>query len=127
MNVNSDYWFEFNDSCIEDLESCLDQGPIIEFNGRELRQLLEEEIDRIGKLKVIIYSSEHPPPHFHVKYDGEENSFSISACSPLYPNGGLKQYFRNIKKWHSNNRTNLISAWNRLRPSDCPVGPIEIT
>jgi type I restriction enzyme, R subunit len=72
-------------------------------------------------LKIEIFSDEHPPPHFRVLYQGESNNFRISDCSAM--NGdGLLQYFRDIRKWHKNNKHVLIDTWNRTRPSDCPVG-----
>lgn len=116
----------FNDECVSELQSCLDQGPIVLYQGQELRSLNEEVVGRIGGLRVTIRADEHPPPHFHVEYNGENNSFSIEDGAPLYPSNGLKQYFRNISKWHSNNRDSLIAAWNRTRPDNCPVGPIPL-
>lgn len=109
----------------------MNRGRIIELkeeskNNEETVFLEKAFIDRIKNLKVEIYSDEHPPPHFHVKTnDGDENSFRIDNAEPLYPNGGLKKWFKNIKKWHSENRYILIETWNEMRPTDCPVGPIK--
>lgn len=119
-----DWIVDFNDECLDDLKSSLDTGPIYLFDGQEVQGLNEELIASIGALKVYIYANEHPPPHFHVKYNGEENSFSIHDGNPLYPNNGLKMYFRNVKKWFKGNKEKLISSWNDNRPTDCPVGEI---
>lgn len=117
--------FEFKDKCVSELKSCFDQGPIVLYQGQETRSLNEEQIARIGGLKVSILANEHPPPHFHVEYNGEDNSFSIEDGCPLYPSNGLKQYFRNVRKWYLRNRTTLVDVWNRTRPANCPVGPIQ--
>ncbi len=118
---------QFTDPCIIELENSLQQGPIIrEDNGRPIRRLEEELVGSFGSFMVYIRADEHPPPHFHVKYNGQENSFNILDGSPLYPDGELKRYFRNIQRWFLKNKQTLIDAWNRNRPSDCPVGKINI-
>lgn len=78
-------------------------------------------VDRIGKLKVEIFSDEHPPPHFRVSCDQGSNDFTISDCSPLHGDA-LRRFFPQIRQWHANKKASLIEAWDRLRPSDCPVG-----
>lgn len=99
-------------------------GPIIEHDGRELRLLEEEFVARLDGLKIEIFSKEHPPPHFRVIYNGESNNFSIKDCCPL--NGiGFGKFFKNFKKWHADNKQELINTWNRTRPSDCPVGQYQ--
>lgn len=77
-----------------------------------------------GAMAIHIYSDEHPPPHFHVKYGSEENSFRIDDGTPLYAKG-LNKYFKSILRWHQKHKPDLISYWNSTRPSDCPVGPIK--
>ena len=78
-------------------------------------------IDRIGPLKVQVFSNEHPPPHFRVITNKESNNFTISDCSPLNGNA-LSKFFRQIREWHRGHKQELIEAWNDRRPSDCPVG-----
>lgn len=88
--------------------------------------LLEDaQVARFNGLKVEVFSNEHPPPHFRVKYQSESNNFTICECEPL--NGGsLRKYFGNIKKWwNDEGKELLIKAWNERRPSDCPVGRVE--
>lgn len=119
----------FYSDSLHDLEHDMERGYIIELaeereDGRELVYLEKAAVGKAGGLKVEIYSNEHPPPHFHVKYNGQENSFRIDDGSPLYPNGELKKWFKNIKKWHSKNKKKMIDSWNEMRPAECPVGPI---
>lgn len=101
----------------DELERSLQSGPIRD-DGYVL--LREHVVGRFKGFKVEIFSNEHPPPHFRVAYQGETCTFRIDDCRPL--NGGLKRWYRNIRKWHSDNREMLIETWNRTRPSDCPVG-----
>lgn len=120
---------EFNSEAVSELENEMSRGYIITLaeesdDGKELVRFEKKLVDEIGKLKINMYANEHPPPHFHASYDREENSFRIDDCSPLYPNGGLTKWFKTIKKWHKDHKAELIATWNKMRPSDCPLGPI---
>lgn len=110
---------ELKSEIIASLEESIRQGPIL--NDKGMRRLEEKLVDKIDGLKVEIFSNEHPPPHFKVTYQGESNNFSIKDSEPLNGNG-LKKWFRNIKKWHLENKDILINFWNVNRPTDCPVG-----
>jgi hypothetical protein len=68
--------FPVDDELLKELEESLIQGPMLDDNGRRL--LTEEEVDRINKMSVQIQSDEHPPPHFHVMFAGENASFAIA-------------------------------------------------
>lgn len=109
---------------VNDLADCLAAGPMIDDRGS--RTLNEEEVSRIGKMSVQIQSDEHPPPHFHIMFAGENASFAIADGKRLPGIRGLEKYDRNIRKWWKANRCELILAWNRLRPTDCPVGTIAV-
>src|SRR5690242_16565930 len=87
---------------------------------------LYEVVARVHGLKVKILADEHPPPHFHVSYQGEDASFSIVDCSRLPGVRGLERYERRIRVWWSENRTFLIEKWNTSRPTNCPVGPVVL-
>lgn len=97
-------------------------GALYEVDGRELHLLEEETIGQFQGLKVEIFSNEHPPPHFRVKYQSSSANYKISDCSRMNGQGQVLKYERNIVKWWKDNKTELIDAWNRLRPTDCPVG-----
>jgi Domain of unknown function (DUF4160) len=43
----------------------------------------EERIATVYGLAIKIWADEHPPPHFHVAYQGEDASFSILDCTRL--------------------------------------------
>jgi hypothetical protein len=109
---------------VDELEQDLKWGPIIDDNGR--RRLDEEAVDRIGKMVVSIEADEHPPPHFHVRYNGEDASFGILDGKRLPDVEGLERFDRNIKKWWKKNLCRLVETWNDRRPGDCQVGPVQV-
>jgi len=98
------------------------RGPIIDDQGRRL--LEEQTVDHLNGLRIEVFADEHPPPHFRVSYQGESDTFDICTGAPV-AGEALKRWRKNIRKWHAANRGRLIEAWNRLRPSDCPVGPVS--
>jgi hypothetical protein len=121
----------FNEQAEESLFRSLISGAIISLaeetgDSGDLVELRKALVGRESGFKFEIYADEHPPPHFHVFFGGESNSFSILDATPLYPEGDLRKYFKNIRKWHASNRDKLVETWNRTRPTGCPVGPIEL-
>ncbi len=78
--------------------------------------------------KIHIYLNEHAPPHFHVKYAGYEGSFAIEDCQYLKGNIPKKDCVI-IKYWYDtyNGRSLLVKNWNNTRPTDCPVGEINLS
>jgi hypothetical protein len=80
-------------------------------------------VDEFKGMRVEVFAREHPPPHFRISCGAGAATFEISDCSPLA--GDLRRYHRVIRNWHHANRSKLIDAWNRLRPSGCPVGEYE--
>lgn len=77
-------------------------------------------VDRFGALRIEVFAREHPPPHFRVICGDESANYRIADCHQL--NGGLRRQHRIVREWHAQNKDKLIDAWNRRRPSDCPVG-----
>jgi hypothetical protein len=97
-------------------------GPLVDDQERRLME--EEVVDYLSGVKVDVFANEHPPPHFRVWYQGKSDTFDICTGTPL-DGDSLMRFRRNIRKWHAANRENLVDAWNRLRPTDCPVGPVK--
>ena len=83
-------------------------------------KLVEFLVDRYRGLKIEVFADEHPPPHFRVRCSGEIANYKISDCTQL--NGGLARHWRVIRRWHKKHKLDLIHAWDKARPSDCPVG-----
>lgn len=86
------------DVLVEGLRHSLEYGPILDDQGQVAFK--KRLVDKINGLKVEIFSNEHPPPHFRVRYGEESNNFTIKDCQPL-SGSGLQTYFRNIRKWHA--------------------------
>jgi hypothetical protein len=84
----------------------------------------KEQVARIGGVIIKVYSKEHAPPHFHVKYSGKQASFKIENCDILEGNLNNNEE-KIVKYWFKiGGKFNLIDAWNRTRPDDCSVGKI---
>ena len=77
-------------------------------------------VDQFTGLRVEVYAREHPPPHFRVSCQRGSANYRISNCTQL--SGNLRREYSTIRAWHAENKDKLIEAWNRMRPSDCPVG-----
>ena len=88
--------------------------------------LTEHTLALINGLKIEVFSNEHPPPHFRVTCGDESNVFRIDNCSPMHGDG-LKKKFNIIQNWHTDNKAALIAAWNKTRPTGCPVGEYKVT
>lgn len=82
-------------------------------------------VDRLGKIKIEIYSNEHVPPHFHVSSNGLKASFTIDDCTLLENSGFNGKLIKNIQDWFLHSKDKLIEVWNKTRPSDCVVGVIQ--
>ncbi len=113
-----------DEALVEELAKSFRQGPIIDDEGR--RFLIEVLVEKVDGLTVYINADEHAPPHFHVRYQGENASFSIIDGSRLPKVQGLERFERIIKKWWAVHKDLLIEKWNVSRPSNCPVGPIAV-
>lgn len=82
-------------------------------------------VDRLGKIKIEIYSNEHVPPHFHVSSNGLKASFTIDDCALLKNSGFNGKLIKNIQDWFLHSKDKLIDVWNKTRPSDCVVEAIQ--
>jgi hypothetical protein len=85
-----------------------------------MRRLDEVQVARLDGLKIEVFANEHPPPHFRVSFQGETANYRIAECGQI--NGGLARFYRNVRRWHAEHKQTLIDAWNRYRPTNCPVG-----
>lgn len=108
---------------IDELEMSFSAGPIL--NDAGMRSADEVLVARFKGMKIEIFANEHPPPHFHVTHQERSGTFRIDNCDPV-DGCGLERFMRNIRRWHTKHRETLISVWNETRPTDCPVGMIDV-
>jgi len=82
----------------------------------------KEQIARIGGVIIQVFSKEHAPPHFHVRYSGKQASYKIKNCDRLEGNLGSSEE-KIVKYWfNGRGKSELADAWNRTRLGDCSVG-----
>ncbi len=95
-------------------------------SGRKIdgRPVMEFFVAKVRGVKVEIFSNEHPPPHFRVKYQGSTANYRIEDCQRINGSGQVLGFEKQIREWWLANKDELIQTWNDRRPSDCPVGPI---
>lgn len=85
---------------------------------------IKELVARTGGLTIHVYANEHPPPHFHVCAGDLDVSFSI--LDGEVTEGRIDGRRRRLVAWwYARSRPLLIETWNRTRPIDCPVGPVN--
>ncbi len=77
-------------------------------------------------LKVEVRANEHPPPHFHVRYNGEDASFTLDECKRLRGVRGLEDKEYLIREWWREHRRELAIFWNKTRPANCRVGTVPV-
>lgn len=107
----------------DELSESFASGRIIEFTEQgDYVEVKKVAVDRINGVKIEIFSNEHPPPHFRVKYQGSTANYAIEDCSLVNGSGEVIRFEKNIFKWWKKNKQKLIDTWDERRPSDCPVG-----
>ena len=108
------------------LELFLNSGCYVrgEPNGERILVETRALVDHFRGLTIHIYPNEQPPPHFHVWAPGMCITFRISDCALLKDSADGKTLAL-ITYWYRSARPKLIEIWNKTRPADCPVGPIE--
>ena len=71
----------------------------------------------IGSLKIVIFTNDHPPPHFHVITDMYNVKFDIETCDLL--SGELPgKHLKAVRKWHASRIDLLRKKWIATRPGD---------
>jgi hypothetical protein len=70
-------------------------------------------------IAIYIYYREHPPPHFHARYGGQEAIVSIEDLSLL--EGKLSPRAMGLViEWASQRQTELLEAWTRAQEHEAP-------
>lgn len=107
---------------LEVLELLLSHGYSVWQDGSlyQIKQL----VACVHGLKIEVFSKEHAPPHFHISGNGVDAIFSIADCELLAGNIGRRE--RGIVVWwYKRSKPLIVDAWNKSRPSRCPVGIIK--
>jgi len=99
--------------------------PYIPLRFKSSPELTLEILD--FRIKIEIRHNEHAPPHFHVIIDKNDYSINIRTGEFLYKGKIKKRDRLAIENWYSENKDLIIKTWNSTRPSDCPVGKIELS
>jgi hypothetical protein len=119
----TEWTVEIHGPALGALSESIRQGAVLEIvNGNGVRLLAEGTIGRIDGVKIELFSNEHPPPHFRVKYQGSTANYRISDCSRLNGAGEVLKYEKNIRLWWGENKQDIIASWDKSRPAGCPVG-----
>jgi hypothetical protein len=71
---------------------------------------------------IYMYYDDHPPPHFHAQYDGNDCMFSLDGelIKGAMPPRALKL----VKEWTELNQDELHKNWERS-VSDMPLNWIK--
>lgn len=82
-------------------------------------------ISQFYGIVIEMYFDDHPPPHFHARYSGDEAIIVIATGDVLVgsiPGRALKL----VREWLESNRDALAANWERasaLQPPE-PIPPL---
>jgi Domain of unknown function (DUF4160) len=79
-------------------------------------------VPRISEFYGIViemYFADHPPPHFHARYAGDEATIVIATGEVLA--GSLPgRALRLVREWLDEHRDELERNWDRARSHEAP-------
>lgn len=75
---------------------------------------------------IYLYFDEHPPPHFHARYAGEDVVFHIETLDVLHGHPSPRMR-RLVVEWGLERKESLRRAWEQARSGvDIdPIPPLE--
>lgn len=77
------------------------------------------ELSRFYGLIILLRFREHPPPHFHVKY--QEHQASINMATLETTAGWLPTRAKALMlEWASEHREEMLAAWNEVQSGRTP-------
>jgi hypothetical protein len=72
------------------------------------------EISRFFGTVIAMYYSDHPPPHFHVRYGDQKAIFGIESLSVL--EGHLSRRVQSfVLEWAAQHQAELLENWELAR------------
>lgn len=84
------------------------------------------EISRFYGISILLYAQDHPPAHFHAKYQEHEAVFAIATLH--LKQGWLPARARSlVVEWAALHREEFENAWAALRSGCIPskIAPLE--
>jgi hypothetical protein len=75
---------------------------------------------------ITMYTSEHPPPHFHAKHGGDDAVIAIETGEILA--GSLpRPQLRLVRQWLKEHRSELRVNWSLVRSKQQPnpIAPLR--
>lgn len=72
-------------------------------------------IKTIDKIKIDIYSRDHPPPHFHAKFAEFEELIEIETLE-TYAGYFPRVQRKKVTDWAADNKQFLLDIFNQLNP-----------
>lgn len=88
----------------------------LEFHLKDVNSATKERVATIEDLKVIIYSNDHNPPHFHVKTKNLniDAKFKIEDCELISGEIGSKD-LKKIKAFYLSPKGKMVLelVWNK--------------
>jgi hypothetical protein len=80
------------------------------------------EISRFFGTVIAMYYNDHPPPHFHVRYNKQKAIVGIDSLEIL--EGELsRRVFAFIVEWATQHQQELLENWELAR-QQLPLNPI---
>jgi hypothetical protein len=81
------------------------------------------EVSRFFGIIITMNYSEHPPPHFHVRYGGQKALIAIESLTLL--RGNLSpRVFGMVIEWAAHHQAELLQNWRLARQYE-PLLKIE--
>ena len=84
------------------------------------------ELCRFYGIVIVLRYREHPPPHFHAKY--QEHEATVDMQNLRVTEGYLPNRAQTlVLEWASQHREELLEAWNTARSGQSPskIAPLE--
>lgn len=81
------------------------------------------EISRFSGGVITMYYNDHPPPHFHVRYNKQKALINIETLEVLQGNLPTR-LLRKIQAWASFHQSELRENW-RLASKNQPLNTIS--
>lgn len=82
-------------------------------------------VSRFLGIVITMYWDDHPPPHFHAKYN--EYEVTIEILTGVVEGKFPKRALRHVLEWQELHRAELLENWARCQNAESPltISPLE--